>query len=106
MKQLTMFIKNNMGQMRSAKYEVRNVNEVRSAKCEVRNVNEIRNDSSLRGTKQSLQLFFLRLPVIALAINARNDVTIQHLKSKIQNPKFLFILSRCVGTLYFILCFV
>ena len=107
MKRLTMFIKNSFNEMRnaeyevrsknemrSAEYEVRSVNEMRNAKCEVRsaeyevrNVNEIRNDSSLRGTKQSLQLFFLRLPRFA-----RNEVTIQHLKFKIQNPKFLFIL--------------
>ena len=81
MKRLTMFTKNNMGKVRS-------VNEVRNAEYEVRNVNKIRNDSSLRGTKQSLQLFFLRLPRFA-----RNDFSIQHLKFKIQN---LF-------TLYFII---
>ena len=69
MKRLTMFIKNSFNEVRSAKYEVRSKNEVRSAEYEVRNVNEIRNDSSLRGTKQSLQLFFLRLPRFA-----RNDV--------------------------------
>ena len=100
MKRLTMFIKNSFNEMRNAEYEVRSKNEMRSAEYEVRNVNEIRNDSSLRGTKQSLQLFFLRLPRFA-----RNEVTIQHLKFKIQNPKFLFILSRCVGTLYFIFLF-
>ena len=69
MKRLTMFIKNSFNEVRSAKYEVRSKNEVRSTKYEVRNKNEIRNDSSLRGTKQSLQLFFLRLPRFD-----RNDV--------------------------------
>ena len=74
MKQLTMFTKNSFI-------------EVRSAECEVRSINEVRNDSSLRGTKQSLQLFFLRLPRFA-----RNDVTFK-------NQKFLFI----IHTLSFIL---
>ena len=82
MKRLTMFIKNSFIEVRSAKYEVRNVNE-------------IRNDSSLRGTKQSLQLFFLRLPRFA-----RNNVSIQHLKFKIQN---LFALSFILHTFYFII---
>jgi hypothetical protein len=38
-----MFIKNNMGKVRSAEYEVRNVNKMRSAEDEVRNVNEVRS---------------------------------------------------------------
>ena len=94
MKRLTMFIKNNMGKMRSADYELRNVNEVRSAEYELRNLNEIQNKSSLRGKKQSLQLFFLRLPRFA-----HNDVIFTSQKSKIKNQKLLFILH----TLYFII---
>lgn len=44
MKRLTMFTKNNMGKVRSAKYEVRNVNEVRSAEFELRSkIKENRN---------------------------------------------------------------
>ncbi len=81
MKRLTMFIKNNMGKMRSADYELRNLNE-------------IQNKSSLRGKKQSLQLFFLRLPRFA-----HNDVIFTSQKSKIKNQKLLFILH----TLYFII---
>jgi len=109
MKQQIMFIKNSLNEVRNAEYEVLNVNEVRSAKYEMRSVNEVRSDSSLRGTKQSLQLFFLRLPRFA-----RNDVTFKmrsaeyEVQSKIKENRNIihtlsFILSRCVGTLSFIL---
>jgi hypothetical protein len=47
----------------------------------------VNNISSMRGTKQSLLLFFLRLPRFA-----RNDFSIQHLKFRIQNLLALYFI--------------
>jgi len=93
MKQLTIFIKNKMGGVRSIE------KEVRSAEYEVRSkITENRNISSLRGTMlpihRNLFINGLRLPRFATI-----DVTFKNQKSKIKNQKLLFILH----TLYLIL---
>ncbi len=78
MKQLTMFITNDMRKVRSAKHKERSVNE-------------IRDKSSLRGKKQSLQLFFLRLQRFA-----RNE-------AKFKMRSEIHLLYFILYTLYFIL---
>ena len=84
MKQLTIFIKNKMGGVRSIE------KEVRSAEYEVRSkITENRNISSLRGTMlpihRNLFINGLRLPRFATI-----DVTFKNQKSKIKNHKSQF----------------